>query len=384
MGRVSTGSYEFTCRRGVHGIRWREESGKRTEVSLRTKDIEEARRLAPIVYSERVLGTPKEGVTNFIVSPSAKVIELIALWIAAIEPELGRGTDDTYTTYGKHWLKHFKLLGDVKSATVGNYQRARLKEVLKGTVELELSALRRFFGWLKEQEYIRTVPEFPKIGKKVTGTNFKVRRRTTPTVVFSPEQMDRVINAMPVWSEKKRNGRHFPVRGWFIVARELGLRPITINNLTGRDITLSGIHVRTKNDKNRMGRVVPWTPASKEALEGLVPENLDDLVFGRHEWGYFFYKAVLKVLGPEMADQMTVYDLKHGLVTELFDAGAPETGIQFLTGTKSAIRRYSHPTRSAAEEAIAARFGGRAGDRAPGGHGEQRKTSRSAIKSVKS
>lgn len=385
MGRVSTGSYDPTCRRGIHGIRWRDPAtGRRREVSLRTADPEEAKRLAPQVYAEQVLGVVKEGASNFIVSPSTRFVELVAKWIDAILSELGEDTDKTYITYGKHWKKHFTLLGDVKSATIGNYQRARLKEVLRSTVQLELSAMRSFFIWLREQEYIRTVPDFPKLGRKVMGTNYKVRRRTTPTVVFTPEQMERVIAALPTHSEKKWGGRHFPVRAWFIVARETGLRPITINKLTGRDVTVSGIHVRSKNDKNRMGRVIPWTPAAREALDGVLPENLDDKIFGRHSWEYFFFKAVLKALGPEWADRMTPYDLKHGLVTELFDSGAPETGIQFLTGTKSAIRRYSHPTRSAAEEAIKARLGGRAGDRASGDSGEQHKTSRTAKKSVKS
>lgn len=374
MGRISTGSYDFTCRRGVYGIRWRQENGRRKEVSLRTEDIKEAQRLAPQVYADHVSGAPKEGGSLCKSHPATKLDELIAEWIVAIQPELGRNTDETYTTYGKHWLKHMKFLGDVKSSKIGDYQRARLRVVLKATVDLELSALRRFFKWLKEREHIRALPDFPEIGDKVTGVHYAVRRRRRPTEVLSPEQMDAIIAAMPVWSERKVKGDYFPIRPRFVVARETGLRPSTIDGLIARDLIVSGLHIRPENDKNRWERVVPLTAAARAALESVLPKDPDSIIFGRHEWNLVFYRAALKALGPELADKMAPYDLKHGLVTELFDKGAPETGIQFVTGTVSAIRRYAHPTRAAGEEAIR----GRAGDKGTGGHRGTQKTSRSA------
>lgn len=383
MGRVSKGGYRFKCRRGIYGIAYVEANGSPREVSLCTRDIEEARRLAPVVYAERVLGVAKDSDSNFSAGATTSFVELFAEWLVAILSELGRDTNKTYLIYGRHWKKHFSVLGDVRPATIGNYQRARLKEVIRDTVELELSAMRRFFRWLKEQEYIRAVPDFPVLGKKVTGTR-KPGRRTKPTMVLSPEQMDTVIEAMPVWSEKKRKGKHFAIRPWFEVARETGLRPITIDNLVGRDVTVSGLHVRDENDKNKWGRVVPLTPRAKAAIDLVKSDDPDALLFGRHEWNYFFHKAALETLGPEIAQRVSKYDLKHGLVTELFDSGASETGIQFLTGTVSAIRRYSHPTRSAAEEANRARFGGHSGDMATRGQRGQQKTRQIASQSAKS
>ncbi len=382
MGRHAKTGYRFKCRRGVYGIAFTASNGAPREISLRTRDSEEAKRIAPTVYAENILEVPKEGASNFIASPTTDLIGLVADWIVAVSSELGRDTDKTYITYGRHWKKHFKFLGDIRPATVGNYQRARLTEVIRDTVQLELYALRRFFKWLKEQEYIRAVPEFPELAKKATGTR-KPGRRRKPTLVLSAEQMDAIIEAAPVWSEKKRKGKYFPVRPWFIVARETGLRPITINNLKGSDVTIAGLHVREENDKNVWGRVVPLTPAARKALELAKPESPDDLVFGKHEWNFFFYKAALKALGPEVADHVSKYDLKHGLVTELFDAGASETGIQFLTGTTSAIRRYSHPTRTAAEDALAVRFRGHSGDVGTRAQRPQRKTSQIRTQSAK-
>jgi|ERR1044071_510863 integrase len=377
MGRVAKG-WGFTCRRGVYGIRWRQEDPEnpRPEVSLGTKDINEAKRLAPIVYAERVSGVDKNPENNCKADPAIKLKELIAKWIVAIKPELGVKTDETYIIYGNHWLKHLKFLADVRPAKVGDYQRARLNVVKAGTVRLELSAMRRFFKWLKEQEYIKTVPEFPELGRKVLGTNYAVPRRKTPVTVFSPEEMDKIIDGMDQWSKRKVHGKRFPVQSRFVVARETGLRPTTIDGLLGKDLIVSGLHIRKENDKNRWERVVPLTDRARKALESVLPEDPDAPIFGTHEWGKVFYPYVVKALGQSAADRMTPYDLKHGLVTELFDSGAPETGIQFLTGTKSAIRRYSHPTRSAAEAAI----GGRAGDKAVGGQREQLKRSLSVVK----
>ncbi len=377
MGRVAEG-WRLTCRRGVYGIRWRQEDAEnpRPEVSLGTKDINEAKRLAPIVYAERISGVDKNPENNCKADPATKLKDLIAKWIVAIKPELGAKTDETYIIYGNHWLKHMKFLADVRTAKIGDYQRARLSVVLAGTVKLELSAMRRFFRWLKEQEYIKAVPEFPELGPKVVGTNYAIPRRKRPMVVFSPEDMDRIVDSMDKWSKRKVRGKKFPVQARFVFARETGLRPTTIDGLLGKDLIVSGLHIRKENDKNRWERVVPLTDRARQALESVLPEDPEALIFGSHEWDKVFYGYVVKTLGQAAADRMTPYDLKHGLVTELFDCGAPETGIQFLTGTKSAIRRYSHPTRTAAEAAI----GGRTGDKGIGGQREQHKTRLSVVK----
>lgn len=373
MGRVAEG-WKLVCRRGVYGIRWRnisEGGRKRTEVSLRTTDILEATRLAPKVYADHVAGTPKTPGDNAKVHPAVKLKPLIVDWLEAIQAHLGTDTDKTYIIYGNHWLKHIKMIGDVRSAKIDDYQNARLRVVQADTVRLEISAMRRFFKWLKTHEYIHQVPEFPEIGPKVLGTKFAVRRRCKPTEVFTKEQTDEILDAMPEMSERKRNGKHFPVRSRFVVAWETGLRPKTIDGLIAKDLVVSGLHIRPENDKNRWERVVPLTDAARSALESVLPGNPDAPIFGRHEWRKLFEKAVLEALGPGMADKMTPYDLKHGRVTELFDQGASELGIQFLTGTVSAIRKYAHPTRKAAEEAI----GGRTGDKASGGRKKKRKTS---------
>lgn len=362
MGRVAQG-WKLVCRRGVYGIRWTNEPGKlpkRPEVSLRTTDPVEAARLAPTVYAENVSGSSKEDSaegSNNRINATTKLKVLIAEWLDAIEIQLGRGTGDTYIIYGNHWLKHMKTLGDLRPAKIDEYQNARLKVVLHSTLKLERSALRRFCKWLKVHEYIRRVPEFPEVGNNVLGTKYHKRRRQKPTEVLSPEQMDAVIDDMPEWSARRVRGRHFPIKARFEFARETGLRPVTIDGLIGRDLTVSGLSVRDENDKNRWGRVVPLTPRALAAIQSVLPEDPDQLIFGEHEWDVIFYRHAVRVLDAGLADKMAPYDLKHGLVTELFDQGYSETGIQFLTGTKSAIRRYSHPTRSAADEVIRGRSG---------------------------
>ncbi len=361
MGRVAEG-WKLVCRKGIYGIRWTNEPGKfprRPEVSLRTTDPVEAARLAPSVYAEQVSGSKDDGTesTNHRVSATTRLKGLIAEWLDDVQIRLGRGTGDTYLIHANHWLKHMKTLGDLRPAMIHKYQNARLESVLAVTLELETSTLRRFCKWLKTMEYIRRLPEIPKIEDGVVGTKYHKRRREKPTEVLTPEQMDAVIDSMAPWSKRKVKGKLFPVKARFEFARETGLRPITIDGLIGRDLTVSGLSIRNENDKNRWGRVVPLTERARLALESVLPDDPDELIFGHHEWDVIFYKHAVEVLGPELADKMAPYDLKHGLVTEMFDLGIAETGIQFLTGTKSAIRRYSHPTRRAAEEAIWGRSG---------------------------
>jgi integrase len=381
MGRVAKG-WSLTCRRGVYGVRWTNEPGKlprRPEITLGTTDSVEASRLAPLVYAEHISGKKQEDGSsgaNCIASPTTKLDGLIADWLDAVTIQLGRGVFDIYLIYGRHWLKHLKTLGDVRPARIDDYQNARLKSVLRKTVKLELSAMRRFFKWLKVREYIRQVPEFPELGENVLGTKYHVPRRAAPVNVMSAEQMDEVIDSMDEWSIRKVRGKKFPVKARFLVARETGLRPITIDNLIGRDVTVSGLHIRDENDKNRWGRVVPLSDRARAALESVLPEDPDELIFGEHHWGPIFYRYTVKTFGE---NSFTPYDLKHGRVTELFDSGAPETGIQFLTGTTSLIRTYSHPTRRAAEEALKS-IRGTNGGQASRGRGEQRKKGRKRAK----
>ncbi len=349
MARIAEG-WKLVWRRGVARVRFRLQ-GKRQELSTLQRDPIKAAEVAARIYSDFVSGRTKRASSGALINPGTPLDELCALWIADVMPELGKDTDLTYEIYARHWCAHMKTIGDVNSAGIGNYQRQRLTLVQRSTVIKERGGLRRFLEWCEEQEMLRGVPEFPKLKKKVTGVRHK-QARSKPQVELSPNEIERILAALPEKSLRTRKGKHFAVRARFEFAYETGLRPETLNQLRGADVTVSGLHLRPEADKNRRDRVVPLSERALAALRSLGPIGRDELLFGVHDYRTVFGQACVDALGDERGAQVTQYDLKHARVTHLIDDGAPITGIRFLTGTNVALESYAHPSRRAAEQAL--------------------------------
>lgn len=297
----------------------------------------------------------RRAASGALVHPSTPLDEVCADWIVAIKPELGAGTDRTYEVYAGHWVAHFETIGGVTTARIGDYQRRRLGSVQRTTVVKERSALLRFLTWCMEQEVLRDVPDFPRLPKKASGKRHKQARRK-PSVELAPAEADAILAALPEWS-RTREGERFPIRARFEFAYETGLRPATLDKLVGRDVSVGGLHIRPEVDKNRWERVVPLTARARDALKRLGPVGRAEPLFGEHDYRAPFRAACVAALGDERGKLVTPYDLKHGRVTHLLDAGAPVMGIRYLTGTNVALDRYAHPTRRAAEAAIGGHMG---------------------------
>ena len=359
MARQAEG-WKLEWRRGIGTVRFRLR-GKRHEISTRTRDPEKAAELAPQIYADFVSGRVRRASSGTLVHPGTRIDETCANWIADITSEIADGTDGTYETYARHWSKHFVTMGAVDSSSIGEYQRRRLEHVQRSTVVKERSALLRFLTWCEEKKMLGEVPTFPKLAKKATGKRHKQARKP-PQIELEPAESEAIIAALPVLSLRSRKGKRFPVQARFIMAYETGLRPETFDNLVGADITLAGLHIRSENDKNRWDRVIPLTDRARAALRSLGPRAADELLFGTHDYRTVFRKACIAALGPVRGKLPTPYDLKHARVTHLLDAGAPVTGIRYLTGTNVALDHYVQSTRRAAEVAIGGHSGDAAGD----------------------
>jgi len=355
MGRTAEG-WKLVWRRGIGCVRFRHK-GKRHEISTLQREPVAATEVAARIYADFVSGRVKRATTGALIHPATPIDELCANWIADIMPELGDGTDSTYETYARHWTKHFKTIGEVGTASIGDYQRKRLGEVQRSTIIKERSGLLRFLEWLVEKEMLSEVPPFPKLAKKATGTRHK-QARLAPQVELSPEEIELVLAALPELSLRSRNGRRFPVKARFEFAYETGLRPETLDKVLARDITVSGLHMRAELDKNRWERVIPLSNRARAAVKSLGTRMPADPLFGAHDYRAVFRKACVQALGEERGSLVTPYDLKHARVTHLFEDGASIPGIKFLTGTDVALDRYIRPSRRAAEAAI----GGHSGD----------------------
>ncbi len=355
MARTAEG-WKLEWRRGIATVRFRVR-GKRHEISTRTRDPVKAAELAPKIYSDFVTGRVNRSASGALVHPGTRIDETCAEWIADIVNEIADGTDETYETYARHWSKHFETMGNVDSASIGSYQRARLAHVKRSTIIKERSALLRFLLWCEEKKMLRAVPVFPKLAKKAPGTRHKQGRKP-PQIELAPAESEAILAALPELSLRSRKGKRFPVRARFVLAYETGLRPETFDQLLGSDVTLGGLYIRAEVDKNRWERVLPLTARAREALRSLGKVAPDQPLFGRHDYRTVFRQACIAALGPERGKLPTPYDLKHARVTHLLDSGAPVTGIRFLTGTNVALDHYVQSTRRAAEVAI----GGHSGD----------------------
>lgn len=347
MARNAEG-WKLKLKRGIFHVRFTHK-GERYEVSTRSRDSGEATEVAERIYADVVSGQVKKTSVGKLAHPLMAIEELVASWLANIEVELKGKTPDTYVVYGRHWKKHFGTLGKLTSSEIGDYQRARLKEVQKTTLIKERSALLRFMVWLEEKGYIVGVPLFPKIGKKVLGTKYvKARRRSVPKLALNPEYVDLFLAALDVRSEK----HGFLIRPRFAFQHATALRPGLIDNLVWDDVLPGNqLLIRGEFDKNGDERIVPLSPRAVQALKDAGPKAAGKPIFGRHDYRLHVSRAKAK-LPPHVAREFTPYGLKHARVTQWFREGKNELGIQFLTGTKYALGRYAIASRDAADSIV--------------------------------
>ncbi len=352
--------WTLILRRETYSVRFRHE-GRRYEISTRESDPRKASAAAARIYANVITGRVKKSANGALVHPSTPIEEPIADWIAAIASELGRGTDLTYEVYGRHWVSHFETIGEITSARIGDYQRARLGSVVRSTVVKERSAFKRFCSWLVEREILAELPDFPPLPRKALGTTAPGRRQK-PSMVLTPAEVHAIIAQLPEWSSSI-HVEPFPIRARFEVAHDTALRPRTLDLIEHRDVTLAGLHIRAEVDKNRWERVVPLSERARKALQRITPASVEPraLVFGQHQYRDQLRAAAVAVLGEARGKLVTPYMLKHARVTDWLDDGKSVLGIRFLTGTKLALDSYAHSSRRSAEQVI----GGHLGDGAP-------------------
>lgn len=332
MARIAEG-WKLVWNRGIARVRFTL-GGRRHSVSTRSRDPEQAARIAAKIYADFVSGRVKRSASGALVHPATPLDELCADWLDAIANELGDGTGGTYEVYARHWCAAMPTIGDVTSAGIGEYGRARLGSVTRDTVIKERGGLRRCLTWFVERGILGDVPEFPALPKKATGKRHAQGRRK-PVNVFSPAEVEAILAELPDTS-----------RDFCEALYETGLRPrSTLERLVPGDLTEFGLHIRAEADKNRWERTIPVSERARAALQRGLP-------FGRHDRREGFRNAIKRALGDTRTG--TVYDLKHARITAMVDAGCPLGGISYLTGVsiETLTSRYAKPTRRAAEDVM--------------------------------
>lgn len=321
-------------------------------ISTGERDPKAAAITAARVYSDVVSGKRRTPIAAIAAWQPLDI--LMAQWLATLDGILDVETVKTYERayVRKHFLPWFERLDRVTEATIADYARKRLREVMRSTLQKELSALRGFLRWCREQGLLVTLPAFPELPKTARGVRVGTQRQHARPI--TPGEVAHLIAALPVVST--RGLKRFPVRARFVVAWATTLRPATLSALR-RGVHYSpgdsALLLRDEDDKARRGREIPLTDAARVALDGAC-EGLGDgmLIFGRHDYRPHLAAAALAAGLPQ--DAVCAYDLRHARITDLIERSGNIPGVMHMSGHTqvSTLSRYTHPSRRAAEDVL--------------------------------
>jgi hypothetical protein len=163
--------------------------------------------------------------------------------------------------------------------------------------------------------------------------------------------MDAIVRSLP---ERTRDGQ--PLRAYFEIMRETGLRPGTLQRLRAPDDYQPGsqyLRIRAEADKARYAREVPLTARAREVLDELCPA--EGIIFPKFAWRYPLRTAALAAgLEPDRASQVKPYDFRHSVATELTERSGNLLGVGYLLGHRHATttNQYVHARRRAAEAVL--------------------------------
>lgn len=339
---------------GPYYVRFRHE-GQRHEITTNRRDPREAAEEAARVYADVIAGRLTPEVANAAPQPAD---EIFAEWLESLTTTHAASTQGLWELYvGTHFLEVFKTTADFTEQTVGRYMRARLGVALRETVKKELSALRNFVRWARVEGHLAAPLEIPSIPKSALGKRTGTRKARATEL--APEAADALLAVLPEWSSAKGGGRgdRFPVRAYFTVLWETGLRPSTLQRLEVPTHYRRGEHelrITEAIDKARFERDVPISDTARAALDSVLPEK--GLIFGEHDWrGFMNVAGAAARLPPHVADALSPYDLRHARATVWAETGNLP-GTAFLVGHKKVTTtdRYARPTARAARAVLRA------------------------------
>jgi integrase len=294
---------------------------------------------------------------RIVINSDSQLDEICAEWLAESDCK----PENPWFVYARHWSRFFGAFAALcKDGAITKYWESRLQVVKRKSVQKETGALKDLLEWCEEKELTGSlvpVPELPSIKrKKNQGVAYHVRRRGKATDISS-EQARAIIDQLPEWSKRKTN--RYPVRAFFELAYETGLRPYsTLAKLEVPRHYTKGAKVLTITediDKAKFARQVPLSEASRRWLDAVCPAS--GVIFGKHNFRAALTKAVEAAKLPaHLAETMTTYDFKHRAATEMASTG-DLPGMMHLMGWKqvTTANRYARPEQQAAARVLAAR-----------------------------
>lgn len=347
---------------GVH-IRWRRGwayacftwEGHEHRIALRTRERREASEASARAYSKVVSGEWRP-----VRRQPGKLLDLADLldeWIESKRSGLDVVTVPTLEAYARRFVDYFESLDKITEATGSAYGMDRLAQVLRTTVNRELSYLREFLRWCRMQRALSATPHIPRLPPKAQGKRSGPQR--AKSVHISEVQAKEILALLPEES-KTIDGRKWPLRARFAFMWETALRPETLSRLMVPDHWRPGarhLELTNEDDKARWGRDVDLTDEAIRILEAVAPKR--GLIFGRHAYYKAIKRAAIVVLGETKGKLFAPYDFRHGRAKHMLDATAPIRGVAYQLGHKllSTTDKYLAPERTAGRAALIASGG---------------------------
>jgi len=348
MGRKAKGwSISPDKRTGIYTVRFTYAGGQ-VHRSTRTKDARQAQVEAERIYAETVSGrrAPTVG-TN-------KTLELLfAEWLVDFDAEAADETVGFYTDLASRtFLPFFRTVDAVTTCGADDYRRHRLRQVGRGTVVRELTALRSFVAWALRKRYLTEAVEVRDPGRNVVGTPVLETERVEVTA----NEVEALLRALPV---RTRYGH--PVRALFTTIWETSLRIGTMQRLSAPEHYrkgAKGLRIGERIDKARYARRIPLTPRARALLDDACPEK--GLIFGEYDYRRTLRAAAKKVgVDEERCKHLSAHDIRHAAVTHAQEVSQNIAGAAYMAGHRrtATTAAYTHPNYAAGLAILGARFG---------------------------
>jgi integrase len=348
MGRKAKGwSISPDKRTGIYTVRFTY-AGEQVHRSTRRKDARQAQVEAARIYAETVSGrrAPTVG-TN-------KTLELLfAEWLVDFDAEAADETVGFYTDLASRtFLPFFQTVDALTTCGADDYRRHRLRQVGRGTVVRELTALRSFVAWASRKRSLTDTVEVRDPGRNVVGTPVLETERVNVTA----DEVEALLRALPV---RTRYGH--PVRALFTTIWETSLRIGTMQRLSAPEHYrkgAEGLRIGERIDKARYARKIPLTPRARALLDDACPEK--GLIFGEYDYRRTLRAAAKKVgVEKERCKHLSAHDIRHAAVTHAQEVSQNIAGAAYMAGHKrtATTAAYTHPNYAAGLEILGARFG---------------------------
>lgn len=329
--------------------------GSTIERSTGTGDGEGAAREARRIYADAIAREKPVARKRLRVGAVA-LEEVVAAWLISLTTTHDAGTLKTWKLYAyTHFVPFFDALHNLNNIQADLYMRERLGNVLATTVRKENTALRSLGEWAFVNGFLPERMVVPPVPKRAVGKAFGLRRRS-PAIELSPEETEKIVKALPLWSNSPRLEVQFPIRARFEVAYQTGLRPELLDALLAPLHYRKGqrtIHITTELDKGRWARDVPLSDEARRWLDSVCPRS--GLIFGKHDYRPHLKAAAKAALPRDRAERFNGAHLRSARVTHLLEQpSANLPGVQFLVGHTSTATtaRYVRPSARAAREVL--------------------------------